>query len=125
MYLCLSPLSLPAQEPASSSEESASEASVDDASSVDPQQARREKKKSTIVGLMMLSLVGLSGVFLIVLIMLYGRWYRRVARQRSTPINPPDPLWYMKGNQNGASSDKEETTSTPSAETGEPEEESS
>lgn len=61
-----------------------------------PDADKAEQKESTMIGLMMITLICLTGVFLIIWILLYGRALRRLSRRRSAPIHTPDPLWYLK-----------------------------
>ncbi|QDU79001.1 hypothetical protein Pla110_07050 [Polystyrenella longa] len=100
--------------------EAASEATVDvstDETGLTAEQ--REKKEGTLVGIMMITLICITGVFLIIWILLYGRWFRRMTRHRTGPVSPPDPLWYLKEKPN-TEKPGDETSNSEESNTAEP-----
>ncbi len=61
-----------------------------------PKTVQQRLLRRLTAGLLVLVAVGLVGLFLVLLAMLWGRRVRRVAKQALPSSGPPAPLWFLR-----------------------------
>ncbi len=60
------------------------------------QEKNQEKRRYAEVAMMLLSGIVILGIFLLVIALVLGRRYRRIARSGPPRKGAPDPFWYLK-----------------------------
>lgn len=60
------------------------------------QEKNQEKRRYAEVAMMLLSGIVILGIFLLVIALVLGRRYRRIARSGPPRTGAPDPFWYLK-----------------------------
>lgn len=99
--LSLSCMTVSAQETASPSEQASQslEPTANPDKSLEEireQEKNQEKRRYAEVAMMLLSGIVILGIFLLVIALVLGRRYRRIARSGPPRTGAPDPFWYLK-----------------------------